>query len=401
MRLSTRLPVVEVPRYSVKNDLLPFGDCALRYRYEHQGRLAPSRPLQYWPGLFFHGLMEEAYRHWAAGATNGARTAGPDAEAVAGHARGVAKQLAARGLSFPDIAVLGIGLERAVVAAEVWGPILFPAAREVEVRLNATRQVPVGSAPARSPDYLIEGIADLIIAADPAALRRLPVEVPSGLSPDSEAVVDYKSERLPPPGDRHGDAWHRQDWQVLTYAWLRREQPGSRPVGLGLLLYPNELVPGRREMRLLAREHRQGQIPPGLRPSAADADVLRWWHGIERGWARRIEAWTGEVRAWWDAEPGARPFPRLPMPEPGLSLPYRRARAARVVVATPERVAASLADFDDAVAKIEQCVASEAAGVAVPDVWPPCPDDSVCAQCDFRSHCPAPGNQHRRAPVAP
>ena len=73
---------------------------------------------------------------------------------------------------------------------------------------------------------------------------------------DFEIILDYKGMRRPPQDVGKGPIglWTQYEWQLLTYAELRRYQIDALPVVAGVLVYINELHPTRSDLILLKRE---------------------------------------------------------------------------------------------------------------------------------------------------
>jgi len=166
-----------------------------------------------------------------------------------------------------------------------------------------------------------------------------------------DVIVDYKGMRRPAKDD---EAWAYHEWQVVTYAWLRRKQPGSRPTAAAILLYLNELVPSQQDLIELARE--LGRDRTDVRPSGRDAELLKRWK------------------------------PRLPQPK--LSSGFRETRSVRVIHIARDLTQKSLDSFDGVVGAIEEAVAREVAGTPVKECWSAKPEERKCTACDFKTFCP-------------
>lgn len=405
MPLTTRPAPYIVPSYSLTGDLLAYLACGLQYRYQNRGALPPSKPVQLWFGQFIHGVLEEAYRLWAEAGTAfpwGAAEIDPIVDRI--HRR-----LEARGVTFQRFLLLGIAIERAYVAINELGPMLFPRITKAEVTLQGIRPLPVGAQTSRQSHYYeVAGVVDVLTSVQLPPVRvQNPIEnaILQAVAADRyEVIVDYKGMRRPSLHDPDGDAWQHHAWQVQTYAWLRAQQAGAAPVRSGMLLYLNELVPSAEDMQALYVEVLGGGERTSDRlPTGTDLDALRAWPSTRRPWGARVDAWQREeVREWWfSGRDAGLPFPRMPAPLAELSAEYRRDRAIRVVTVSDASVADSLAEFDHLVTEIEAAVAHEVAGQPIPDAWTPRPREATCTVCDFRKFCPAPGNRYRSAPQAP
>jgi hypothetical protein len=124
------------------------------------------------------------------------------------------------------------------------------------------------------------------------------------------------------------------------------------------LLYVNELAPVREDLVEAKRAMASGKadvVPTG---GSADAYQLSTWR------------------------------PGNAIPE--FSLPFRLARAIRVIPVNAGSQADAATRFDNVVLNIEQCVVAEAAAGVIMRHWQPCGDAESCAACDFRHFCPSP-----------
>jgi hypothetical protein len=401
--LSTRPTPYVVPTYSLTGDFLAYLTCGLQYRYHNQGALPPSKPVQLWFGQFIHGVLEESFRIWKEQVP-----AFPWSDAQLNPIIDrIIKRLAARGLFFQRYLLLGIAVERAFVAINTWGPLLFDLIDEAEVHLKGLRGMPEGTRTTRLSNYYeVGGIVDVIsslrVSVAPGSNPLVAALGPTGPRKPYEVVVDYKGMRRPSFRSPYSRTWEYQEWQVLTYAWLRNEQLREPRVRSGMLLYLNELVPATEDMDQLWEEV-FGDAPAETDepPAGNDLQALKRWKQSRKQWQVSVQGWVDKVRDWWkQGRDGGQPFPRMPaMPYP-LSPDYRQRRSLRVVP-VGENVNASLDEFDRVVAEIEESVAEESEGKPLTQVWKPVPADATCTVCDFRTFCPAKGNKYRGVPSAP
>jgi len=422
MTLSIRPTPYIVPSYSLTGDLLAYLTCGLQYRYQNRGALPPSKPVQLWFGNFIHGVMEEAYRTWKSGSHSSPRS-WSDAEIVP-IVDLIIRRLAARGIHFQRYLLLGIAVERAFVAINTWGPYLFPLIQEAEVRLRGIRPMPQGTKTIRQSNYYeVEGVVDVITSvtlskegsSNPivtTVCQSIGSEAMASQSMASQAyevIVDYKGMRRPSTQDQ---TWRHHEWQVLTYAWLRMQQPGAKQVRSGILLYLNELVPGTEDMdRLYEEVSGKSGTKTDLSPTGPDLQNLQAWPRTKKQWQQQLDSWTDQVRDWWKTQvrnwrkkrPAQTPpsFPRMPVMPQALSADYRLQRSFRVVPVVSSKIQQSLQQFDQVVSDIEASVAHESAGQQLTMAWHQNPRDETCTVCDFRTFCPAPGNKYRGAPTAP
>lgn len=370
MTLSIRPRVYSLPSYSLTGDLIGFLRCGLQYRYSRLGKLPPSRPVQLWFGEFIHGVLEEAYRRYRDLKLQGKPALPPwPPELLEEIRKLIVDRLAARGLVAWDPDLKKLGFTRADVAVQELGPHLFPIIAEAEVRLSGARHLPEipEDLKFRSADrYEMAGVVDVLTEvqfADPNLLTnpliRLILPHLPGKPPASfEVIVDYKGMRRPACKDGKGTGlWTQYEWQVLTYAELRRLQAGAKPVIAGVLVYINELHPTRSDMEHLKREVVGGATD--VMPPAGSPDD------------KAIRSWTSKS------------------PLPALSWEYRLSRAIRVVPVTKDAVSAAVKGFDAVVQQIETCLGKEKNGTKVLKAWTRnSSDEGSCVVCDSRTYCP-------------
>jgi hypothetical protein len=370
----TPVPYI-IPSYSLTGDLLSYLKCGLQYRYQNKGSLPPSKPVQLWFGEFIHGVMEEAYLRWS----NGNAPASfpwqwqPTVREIE---LAIAQRLSARGLYAPpnvfdrDPASQAplLASRRAESAINTWAQHLFPVIAEAEVRLKGIRQMPaIPNVPLRADYYEVQGIVDVLGSVQFANAprgnlilhylqnSRDVLEVIAGFPVSGtgastyEIIVDYKGMRRPAATKPE---WNHFQWQVLTYSWLRAQQPNSAPVIAAILLFINELVPSESDIEELQDDVRQNRTD--VLPVGPDLTALN--------------AWTGG-------------------PVPNFSRPFLEQRSFRVVLVDTGQVTASLGNFDDVVRNIEESVANEVAGQTIKTSWRAVPDRRTCTACDFKTYC--------------
>lgn len=381
MRLDLKRPDHVVPEYSLTGDLLSFSRCHLQYRYYNGSALPPSRPVQLWYGEFIHGVMEGAYRVWAA---SGGTLAFPWPYTPIGAAG--PREPPPGGLPEHDLRVLGWPVEetlaqegkqarsrrarlaayrRAEAALNLLGPHLFPLISAAEQRVLGTRPLIAlnPDSPPRSTRYALRGVIDVLggidFAAPPGNVIQDAVRSSCpDLEGDFEIIVDYKGAQRPPT--RNDQHWGLGNWQVQTYAWLRERQPNAKRVAAGILIYVNELAPTSSDIGRIQQEIRRGLTDIVPAPGSADD--------------YQIQAWT----------PGANAT---------LSVEYRLRRALRVIRVTDVSMAEATAAFDQLVGDIEHRVMREAEVGHIGQVWDAsCDDRNTCSACDFLSFCPSPAS---------
>lgn len=372
-----------VPSYSLTGDLLSYSRCRLQYRYHNGSALPPSRPVQLWFGEFLHGTLELCYQYWQeshdAPDTTPAfpwpctpRTRGENVPAWTDHDIGrfayiVEQRLERQGKQARSTDARESAYRRLEVTVNELGPHLFPLIFSAEQKVIGTRQVPSGAQQLRCDNYEVHGVIDVLthmtLSAVPAdnPLRRFIEEECSILEPEFEVVVDYKGTRRPLMDE---DAWDLGNWQLQTYSWLRQRQDDALPVRAGILIYINELVPGKEEVGKLRKGVAEATTDVVPDPGSRDEQIVRMWRSGES---------TDQ-----------------------LSLEFRLRRAIRVVPVTESSKSMALNKFDDIVRNIEEDIVTEAANGDILRAWSPkCDDDLTCAACDFRYFCPNPSGRTR------
>jgi hypothetical protein len=377
MSVSLRKDPYVIPKYSLTGDLLAYLKCPRQYRYYNRGALPPSAPVQLWFGEFIHGVMEESFDRWRT--RKGWRNLPWNWEKrIRDIEMTIFKRLASRGLTPPPPlfrrydddkpADRRIASFRAEQAINTWGPHLFQLIVEAEVRLSGTRPMPALDRP-RADYYGITGVVDVVssvrlleaapdnklvsrLLATPSIARRLL----SGPTEPFDIIIDYKGMRRPPRSSKHLEhsLWHHQEWQLQTYAWLRKLQAPERHVIAGVLLYLNELYPSVEDVRALRQD---------IRTDATDVPPVDLDLGI--------------------VSSGPLTHDRIKE----LSQNFREERSIRIVTIESETLTRSLSQFDGVVSQIEGAIALERTGDSVKEAWQPRPDASTCTACDFKYHC--------------
>ncbi len=347
MSLSVRPRPYIIPEYSLTGDLLAYLTCGLQYRYHNKGSLPPSTPVQLWFGEFIHSVMEEAYRRWQ-DETSEQRFPwnwDPDVRDIELE---VERRLEARGLYAPFGLFCAYGLtqsrqctcytrnpprqhqliasQRTESAINTWGQHLFPLIAEAEVRLKGSRDMPNYQPNiSRSNYYGVTGVIDVIssvnlINAPPGNLilhyihqhTEVSQIINNLASQEYEIIIDYKGMRRPATNSR---LWQHHEWQILTYTWLRSQQPQSRPIAAGIIFYLNELA-------------LSGEDVEELRDDVASSltDVMPSGQDLNR-----IQNW------------------RRGTPPPVLTRPFREQRSIRIIPVNDTAVQNSLQRFDNVV----------------------------------------------------
>jgi hypothetical protein len=398
MTLSTRPEPYIIPSYSLTGDLLSYLNCGRQYRYQNRGALPPSKPVQLWFGQFIHGMMEESYRlwneqhqTWISGGGRGPLLDFPWGDAVLEEIeQTIITRLRAQGLIARNKAMLELSRRRARTMINTIAQHLFLLIDQAEVRLQGIRMMPtLDSAVKRADYYEVTGVVDVLTSVrlsqvnpsnlivqklleHPDVAKALSAARQTGTNNpgDFEIIVDYKGMRRPPV-DTQGNALLQYEWQLHTYAWLREQQPGAKPVLAGVLLFVNELEQSATDMKDLHTEVvKANPSTTDILPVGADLKALQTWMPHGRG-----------------------------KPLPKLSEDYRLERAFHIVPTPASIIISSLQQFDSVVAEIETSVGNEKAGQTISKSWQAKHDPRTCDVCDFKNFCDTSGVQG--TPYAP
>ena len=369
MTLSVRGRPYSLPSYSLTGDLIGFLRCGLQYRYQKIGRLPPSRPVQLWFGEFIHGVMDESFRRFDDARRSGVNKLPPwSMSEIDDVCEIIEKRLAARGLRAWNDDVRDVGRRRADAAINDLGPHLFPLIHQSEVRLSGARPLPPISTAYQFRDadrYEITGVVDVISSVELAKsehANNLIVKIIKGklgsakLPKTFEIIIDYKGMRRPNHSSMGKKSlWEQYEWQVQTYAELRRKQQGAGNVVAGVLLYINELAPTKQDIDILRDDARQGIT-----------DVMPD-EGTE--FAKSVSAGKVNLNS--------------------VPLEFRMRRALHVVPVTDKSIAHALNEFDKVVKQIETCRGRESHGQSILSCWDRNHHDvQTCEVCDSRTYCP-------------
>ena len=162
----------------------------------------------------------------------------------------IADRLAREGKTARSRAAETMARSRSRVSINELGPLLFPLVDTPEVVLSGTRVMPIPSQ-YRSFYYEVTGRIDVLTSirldmipeGENAIVDSLRYFIPTATGDAPfEVIVDYKGMRRAPTNSME---WYLHAWQLQTYAWLRRGQPGALPVRAGLVIFMNELWPAR------------------------------------------------------------------------------------------------------------------------------------------------------------
>lgn len=370
MVLSTRPKPYALPSYSLTADLISFLRCGLQYRYNRIGKLPSSRPIQLWFGEYVHGVMEEAFRRYQAFMSSANQLQPPwDSEVLIEIQDLLKKRLANRGLKPWNLEMEELADRRTSTAIRDLGPHLFPLINQAEVRLYGSRRLPALGQELgfRETDrYEMTGVVDVLTHIelnDPTHANNLIVrevrrQLGEALPSRFEIIVDYKGMRR--QGNfqlRNGALWQQYEWQIQTYAELRRKQLDALPVTAGIIIYINELSPSQEDLKAFKNEIVEGTTD--VRPDNGSEE-----ESLLKDWA-----------------PGKK------IPE--ISIDFRLRRALRIVDVSKKSVEEALSQFDQVVARIETCRGKEFYGTGLVQAWDRNPHNpETCTICDARTFCP-------------
>lgn len=370
MALSVRPKPYALPSYSLTGDLIGFLRCGLQYRYTRIGKLPSSRPIQLWFGEYVHGVMEEAFRRYRESARFNKLKLPPwQSEEILSIQDLIKKRLASRGLKPWNDDVELLADRRTEVAIQEMGPHLFPLINKAEVRLFGARALPQINDDFRFREtdrYEMVGVVDVLTHielnnpefASNLIVQEIKRQIGKDILDKFEIIIDYKGMRR--QGNfalRTGSLWEQYEWQIQTYAELRRKQSDALPVYAGILLYINELAPSQEDLAELKKELTEGTTDV-IPPSGSEAQKV-------------IESWTMGKKT------------------PQIPLDFRIQRAMRVVKIDSESIKRALSEFDRVVHRIESCRGKEFYGIGIIDSWERNPHDpETCKICDARTYCP-------------
>jgi len=237
-----------------------------------------------------------------------------------------------------------IASQRAEAAINTWGQHLFPLIDEAEVRLKGIRPMPnYQPGISRCNYYGITGVVDVISSvnlqnAPPGNLilhylhQNTELQRTIANLTEYEIIIDYKGMRRLSTND---PTWQHHEWQILTYAWLRSQQPQSKPIVAGILFYFNELALSQEEMKELKKD--VDNKTTDVLPQGKDLQAIQ-------NWRRNITP-------------------------PVLSTPFREQRSIRIIPVNDSYIQNSLQQFDRVVGNIESCVLSEMSGRDILHSW--------------------------------
>ena len=414
MKLSTKSKEYIIPEYSLTGDLLSFLTCNLQYRYQNKGNLPPSMPVQLWFGEFIHGSLEEGYLKWKKYSKDDPLEFPWDWEdEIQPIEELITSRLKIKGLNPPYEYLNNYGPKDNIYSARLersinlWGPHLFPLIDDTEVLIKGLR--PLENENSRSDYYSINGVVDVLSSKkveresqkinnksfqqtldsyfNPNILldylskneefKKLLV---NGLD-EYEIIIDYKGMRRPSAPSKeefskiqsmmiNGDindsedyinykAWIQQQWQILTYAWLRKNQQNSEKPVIGIIFYLNELVPSTDDLVAIREDLKNDttDISKDLIPK---------------------EDWNKLIH--WDEKYD------LPIHR-DLSDKFKMDRSIRIINLNEELMENSLKEFDKVVNDIESSLMKEMNGCNIKEAWKADAEERTCTACDFRTFC--------------
>ena len=417
MKLSTKSKEYIIPEYSLTGDLLSFLTCNLQYRYQNKGNLPPSMPVQLWFGEFIHGSLEEAFLKWKKYSKEGSLEFPWDWESeIYPIEELITGRLKVKGLNPPYEYLNNFGPKDNIYSARLersinlWGPHLFPLIDDTEVLLKGLRDLKNENA--RSDYYSINGVVDVLsskkVDKESQKINQMPFQktldayfdssnknrildylsnneefkrlLDDGLD-EYEIIIDYKGMRRPSApskevfsqiqsqmvkgnldeSDEYSDfkAWIQHEWQILTYAWLRKNQENSKKPVVGIIFYLNELVPSTDDL-VAIRDDLKNDRTDISRESVPKED-----------WDKLIN---------WD-EKFDLPIHR------DLSDKFKMDRSMRIINLDEDQMENSLNEFDNVVNNIESSMIKEMNGLSIKEAWKADAEERTCSACDFRTFC--------------
>ena len=417
MKLSTKSKEYFIPEYSLTGDLLSFLTCNLQYRYQNKGNLPPSMPIQLWFGEFIHGALEEAYLRWK----NLPEDEKSDfpwiwEDKIRPIEELITDRLKVKGLNPPAKYFEDEGPQNNMYSARlynainIWGKDLFPLIDDTEVLIKGLRQV--DGEEFISDYYSINGVVDVLSSEkinvetkrinecsqqtldqylnksnENEILNYLSRNIESkklldNQSEEYEIIIDYKGMRRPsaPSQDERAKIqsmmangclfesdeykkykiWIQHEWQILTYAWLRKRQNNSQKPIIGIIFYLNELVPSSQDLL------------------AIKDDLINNQTDISKDMLKKEDL---KILMNWDGKEEDIPIHR------DLSSKFKKDRSIRIINIDEELFENSLKQFDNVVRDIESSLIKEMNGVKIKDAWKAEAEERTCSACDFRTFC--------------
>ena len=196
-----------------------------------------------------------------------------------------------------------------------------------------------------------------------------------------EIIIDYKGMRRPSAPSKEafsqiqskmisGDlddseeysnfkAWIQHEWQILTYAWLRKNQENSQKPVVGIIFYLNELVPSTDDLVAIREDLNNNQT------DISKDDISK-------------EDWNKLIN--WDE--------KLDLPiHRDLSDKFKMDRSMRIINLDEDLMENSLNEFDNVVNSIESSMIKEMNGLSIKEAWKADAEERTCSACDFRTFC--------------
>lgn len=301
MELETKRTNLIIPSYSIKEDILPYQNCRLRYRYHNGGSLPYARPEQFWFGLFVHGALELAYRYWRDEKTPPSfpwpftmierRGDAPDWQAhdIGKFADDAETSLWHQGIRAPSADARNSAYGKVATMVNKLGAHLFPLIDKVEYRISATRQIPRIETDSGRDRYELRGVLDALARPvrnmDGNLIRESVKKACPNIERGSELILEYKAAARPAPGS---SLWKQDALQVHAYAWLREQESGKPPAAC-VVIYVNELPELDKAVRVIPISRRSvdsaiaeidaaaRRIEIALADEETDGNAIRSW----------------------------------------------------------------------------------------------------------------------------
>ncbi len=168
-----------------------------------------------------------------------------------------------------------------------------------------------------------------------------------------EIIIDYKGQIRPEISE--GSDWYRHLWQIRTYKWLREQQLQEMPVVAGILLYINEFLPSKQDIKKITRLSKTNKTDLVL--SDEDIELLK------------NNAFDPQVYL------------------NKISVDYRHDRAIRFIdLRDKSKTKDSIEKYDRTVLEIQLCRSIEKQNGNL-EIWDKKGNPEMCGSCDSRYVC--------------
>ncbi|MEJ2249618.1 MAG: PD-(D/E)XK nuclease family protein [Candidatus Lokiarchaeota archaeon] len=373
--LSIKRVAYEIPKFSISSDLLGYRQCSLQYRYRTISKLAPSRPIQMWFGQFIHSVLEHSFKFYKS------LKKLPSKQELNNICDDVKNKLASRGLYPRSKHLYNLAVRRVHITMEIICPDLFPMMKLAEKKLSGTETIDSNLIPTSL--YEIVGVIDILseekvnlnkevyngnIIRDKIIKTLDKYDIKLDLNKDYEIIVDYKGMHRPSNNENgsksHYSTWNDHKTQLNLYKLLREKQPDSNKVIAGIIIYINELIPTKTDLKKIKKD-------------------------IEEGLTDIIPENKMDLQSIKNLNPDP------------ISLDLRIARALRVEILKDESMNKALENFENVILQIQNRKREEQNSNKILNSWLPnnSPNDDTCTVCDHKTYCPK--STRKQIPIPP